>query len=185
MSVIVGKATLGGGDPGGTALVTANGSDATLYTDASGVTAAGNNHVTVTSGGLAAFYAEPGIYDVLLPLAGGKSTTVNGVGIKAPNVTVTSALDVSDWPPADGDLFTFNAATGEFEPANPGLYLPAPTTGDAGKVPTVNEAEDGFDLDALAAPNVTYDHTVSGLTTTDVKAALDEITARVVVLETP
>lgn len=35
------------------------------------------------------------------------------------------------------------------------------------------------------APDVAYDHTVSGLTATDVKAALDEIVARLVVLETP
>lgn len=38
---------------------------------------------------------------------------------------------------------------------------------------------------AQTAAETSYDHTVSGLAATNVKAALDEITARVVALETP
>jgi hypothetical protein len=38
---------------------------------------------------------------------------------------------------------------------------------------------------AFAGVDITYDHTISGLAATNVKTALDELTARIVALETP
>jgi hypothetical protein len=65
--------------------------------------------------------------------------------------------------------------------------LPTPQAGDAGKAVVVSATEDGFELGNAAsdAVDVVYDNTESSLTATDVQAALDELTARIVALETP
>jgi hypothetical protein len=84
---------------------------------------------------------------------------------------------------AAGEVTVTDAST---PPVRSGL--PIPDTGDAGKVVTVNEAEDGYELAPTAtsdAVDVTYDNDTSSLTATDVQAAIDELTARIVALETP
>lgn len=50
-------------------------------------------------------------------------------------------------PPADGDTAVFDAASGTWKAGHSGTSVPTPTTGDAGKVVTVNGAEDGYELD--------------------------------------
>jgi hypothetical protein len=76
-------------------------------------------------------------------------------------------------------------------------YLVATTTDGAGLTinatatranPTVTDTDGTAGVNPFApapATTVTYDNTDSGLTATDVQAALDEIVTRIVALETP
>lgn len=96
-----------------TAHVLIGGAAATLYTDGTGNTPAGDNAVTAGSDGSVTFFASAGDYVV---------TSVNNAGqSQSAHLSVAlahgGAFQLSTDAPADGDVLVYNATTDEYEPS--------------------------------------------------------------------
>jgi len=100
--------------PSSTAHVTTGGAAATLYTDATGTTPAGDNALTIASDGSVSFYAVPGDYKVAF-------TNENGHGEShhvSVQLAVGGAFKVSDDVPADGAILAYDEASDEYVPSD-------------------------------------------------------------------
>lgn len=109
-------------------------------------------------------------------------------GLSAAGLWVGTSFENDEVLPAGQYALAYFCDTGEPAPGPLGSFqdpLPTFNGGDAGKVLGTDGSNKFWTFPAPDAYRVVYDNSTSMLTATDAQAALDEIVARIVALETP